>query len=197
MRKLFLLLLSVVLITACNSDDDGNNGEIIVEQNFSADVDAIIALPPGSDISFLVNFGQPAGQSAAEAETEVELNNTLEIGRPTGLQNDDIFVYNDIVFRDENGEIIPPTGLDGLIIDGKLEFVVPQVILDVLPNTTATVYYSANYTDFALKVIDAEDDIDTILKYDIECSIERGGQVFGPYFIDPKIRVKSRGTSSN
>lgn len=183
-KLLFIAILAITFIS-CDSDDDSNtltNDTPTV----SFDVDAVIALPAFSDITSLVTVN---GQPAADYLSELEVGARLILERPDGLLVSDILLYDFLVVFDTEGIEI---GFDNNLLssDSNLSLIVP----DGEPSD----YYGANgFPDFETGVptiiIEAvdNDQTDVDYKYEFDITIERGGTVFGPYTIDPKIRIKS------
>lgn len=178
-KCILLTILSLSLFT-CGSDDDSTEETpeltIITPSTSIADVDAILALPANSDITDLVSFGQASGISTADHETILELNDIFRLERPEGLLPGDIFYYGGLYFSDLDGEEIGEgfvsNFLERNIPSGEpldyYDFPVPNYIYDVIGN-------SLNDLEW---------------KYDIECFIIRDGTEYGPYWIDPKVRLK-------
>jgi hypothetical protein len=185
MKRFFILVFVLAILGSCSSDDDANTGQT-VSPNFTSDIDAIIALPSGSDISTLVDFGQGIGNSAADFTSEVSLNDTFELKPPTGLASTDEFFYVDIFFTDEFGGEIEAIDL---IVGGRLEAVLPEGITGI---SAEDYYLQDNIPLIALKVIDVDDNDDITWKYSFECEIIRNGVEYGPYFVDPRLKLKSR-----
>ena len=182
--KLLFLALSLVFI-ACGDDDE----EVISQQidvpediipNITIDIDAIVALPANADITNLVNFGQPAGQSSADYLMPFSNNDTFTLGVPTGLLSGDTLRYTDITFFDENNVVVDFEGG----VDQYLELVVPP--------GEATDYYDADELPLVIFKNFNGETTDIDFKYDLECIITRGGIDYGPYIIDPKFKIKSR-----
>ncbi|WP_456442216.1 hypothetical protein [Psychroserpens sp.] len=187
--KFILLAMFSLSLFTCGSDDDSIDDTleltIITPSPSIANVDAILALPADSDITDLVSFGQATGVSTADVLSVLELNDQFVLQRPAGLLPDDIFIYENIYFYDEIDELIEFEGE----IDQYLELIIPI-------GETAD-YYELSPTTVILQVIDADIDFDLNWKYDIECYIERGGVSYGPFIIDPKMRVKRKTTLDN
>ncbi len=171
----FILVLLVVF--ACKSDDDSSSGPETVTPNITIDVDAIIALAANSDITDLVNFGQPVGVSSADYTAELNENDTFRLGVPGGLQAGDQLLYYEFDF-----------GPADSIIDLYLEAL---NCIDEFGEPDPTCQ-SDFVQSIDIRAFNAEDEEDLEWKYDIICYVKRGDDYFGPYIIDPKIKIKSR-----
>ncbi|MDT0558835.1 hypothetical protein RM697_09255 [Ichthyenterobacterium sp. W332] len=185
-----LLLLFTVLLFTCSSDDDGgDNAPVVITPTISVDVNVVLALPDGSDITNLVNFGQPIGVSSADWEVELEIGDILTLGQPTGFASGDVLFYDVIVFFDDVGEEV-----DEVTLAEYLDFI-NCVKDDGTPDPECDDTLSAleYYTTFSMTSVDAEDDFDINYKYSMEVYIAREGETDrGPFIIDPKIKIKSR-----
>lgn len=185
--KFILLTIFSLSLFTCGSDDDSADETIeltIVAPSASiANVDAILALPADSDITDLVSFGQASGVSSADVLSVLELNNQFVLQRPAGLLPSDEFIYSDIYFYDE--------------LDEQIEFVggIDQYLELVIPIGETADYYEFYPTTAILQVIDADSDFDLNWKYDIVCYIIRDDVEYGPFIIDPKMRIKSRNST--
>lgn len=181
-KLVFAIILSITLF-ACDSNDDDNT--TTETPSVIVDVDAIIALAPNSDITSLVTFN---GQNAATYTTELNVGSSLRVDRPGGLLPNDIFTYSDIIVSvDVAGELIE-LGFDEFTFisdDGNLQFIIPA-------GQPSNYFDLTEVTVFELQAIDADATLDIDYKYDMEVFVERNSVVFGPYYIDPKIRIKSR-----
>jgi hypothetical protein len=178
--------LLVIFTISCNSDDDNNNTipqGVNIEPNITIDLAAILALPANSDITDLVNFGQPAGVSTADYQVELGLNDRLTLGQPQGLPAGDLFLYDFFDFFDEFEEPV-----DESTVDLYLE--------SVVPSGEPVNYYDLDEIPLVIiRARDAQEDSDLDWKYDIYCNIISNDITFGPYRIDPKIRIKSRNSN--
>ena len=185
MKKINLIYLFIVttILVGCSSSD--NTQDLSDTPTVSFDVDAIIALTPGQDISSLVSFN---GQSAATYTSELELNGILNVGRPEGLLSTDEFEYYDVLIKDIDNNEIEFDETTYISEDGNLKFVVP--------NGKPSDYYinSDDYTIdvFEIQAINADAQSDIEYKYDLEVMITRNGTEYGPYIIDPKLRIRGR-----
>ena len=212
MKSLKYILLSVLCCTVYNcNDDDPTQDELDrllfpTENpvNFSVDpiiqIDAILALPPGSDISTLIDFGQGPSVSAAEFESVVRLEDIVIFGQPSGLQNDDALFYDlDFNIILDNDEVLTPN--DQIIQFGTR--VVNTVNIDAIVGgqniETESIPVSGEpiLSQIGISAFVEDETEDLIFKYDMECWIRRNDVLNGPYIIDPKIRVKSRDFSDN
>lgn len=192
-----LLILFALVLFSCGNDDDGNPiiipiGEDVMPSS-TIDVEAVLALPAGSDITGLVTFGDDPSVNASDYQSEVGLSDTFILDMPQGLAPGDEFLYSNVFFLNQANEDIE-SDPDTLIVGGYLQAVLPEGVTGI----TAQDYYSQMFfPSIAFRVIDAEDFTDVNWKYDIECYIRRGVDEFGPYYIDPKLRIKSRASSFN
>jgi len=179
-RNNLIFLFVFLILTACNSDDNTSSTDNPV---VTLDVDSVIALPPNSDITNLVSFN---GQNAATFTSELDLGDGLLVGRPDGLAPDDVFVYSTIIVsRDINGTLVEVNfdEINFISDDTNLQFVIP-------PGQPSNYFDLLEVEVFELRAIGNEmNDVD--YKYDLEVFITRSGIEYGPYFIDPKIRIKS------
>lgn len=182
--KLILLTIFSLSLFTCSSDDSDDDNQTVtkvIPDTSIEDVDAILALPPDSDITNLISFGQPNGVSTADHESVVEKNDRFVLDKPEGLLPTDVFVYQNIYFYDELDTEVPfEDGMD-------------QYLKLVIPSGESNSYYDNNPTKVIFKTIYV-DDYDLNVKYDIECTITRDGTVYGPYIIDPKLRIKGSNT---
>ncbi|MFD1061826.1 hypothetical protein ACFQ1Q_01110 [Winogradskyella litorisediminis] len=177
----FLMLFSVTLFN-CDSDDDNNTNTDVPAVSF--DVTSVIALAPNSDITNLVTFN---GQNAALYTTELSVGSTLRVGRPEGLGTNDIFTYDEVIVSfEDNGEIIEINFDENTFIssDGFLQYIIPA-------GQPSNYFDLDEITVFEIQAIDANATVDIDYKYEMSVFIERDNITYGPYFIDPKIRVKS------
>lgn len=179
-----------LLMLSCDEDDNEEVQQIIEERlpidilsSISVDIDDIVALPIGSDITNLVDFGQPAGVSAADYTVELEVDDTFTLSPPSGLGTGDSFLYSAFFFLDENGDPFDETQFLSSDFPEDTQFIADPEDPDF------EVFDRIRFT-----AIDAEDENDRLLKYDIEIFIfrETTNEFIGPYFVDPKIQIKSR-----
>ncbi|MFD1061835.1 hypothetical protein ACFQ1Q_01155 [Winogradskyella litorisediminis] len=208
---LCFLAFGLLLFNTCDSDDGPSQDEIDsalfptsstvnFEPDVTLDVDAVLNLPAGSDISNLINLGQPAGQSAAEFESVVRLQDVVILGQPTGIAQDDVLLYSfdfDIIL--DNGDRLTPQQqidiYDSVVITTEnIDDVVGQqnIVVDFRPSDGAPLI---NFIGLTPSFADQNSDLN--FKYDIECWILRNDVLNGPYIIDPKIRIKSLNFSGN
>ncbi|ARV08542.1 hypothetical protein BTO05_02380 [Winogradskyella sp. PC-19] len=181
LKFLFIFILAIS-ISSCGDDDSVQLQDDTPAVSF--DVDAIIALPAFTDITSLVTFN---GVVSDNYTTELEVNERLFLGRPDGLLPTDIFIYDFLVVFDEE---INENGFDNNLLsaDSNLQLVVPNGEPTDYYNPSGSVDYGV--PQIIILAVD-NDPTDIEYKYDLEVTIERGGVVFGPYTIDPKIRIKS------
>ncbi|WP_431134074.1 hypothetical protein [Psychroserpens mesophilus] len=187
--KFILLVVLSITIFSCGSDDDDNDSQepqnVNINPTITINTDAVIALPPDSDITGLVDFGQPNGVSTSDYLVELTLNDLFTLKRPEGLLPGDVFLIFDIEFYDE---------LDGLV---DYEDDVEPFLGLVIPDGQPSDYYtSTEATNEGVPVVifradNALDNNDLDWKYNIICYITRDGTEYGPYIIDPKIKIKS------
>ncbi|WP_033958531.1 hypothetical protein [Psychroserpens jangbogonensis] len=184
--KFIFLAILTITIASCGSDDDSGSGtpdQIVITPSVSiGDIDGILALPPGTDITDLISFGQPNGVSTADQESVLELGERFVLARPAGLLSTDIFIYDAIYFFDELDEEI------------DYDLFISQYLTLVIPSGESASYYEEAPTTVLLNVDDVEDEFDLNWKYDIECYIVRESVEYGPFIIDPKLRLKGRNT---
>ncbi|MDT0558834.1 hypothetical protein RM697_09250 [Ichthyenterobacterium sp. W332] len=183
-HKPLLILVSLLLFT-CSSDDDGNS-IITILPNITLDINAINALPDGSDITDLVNFGQPLGVSTRDWEVELEEGGVLRFEQPGGLDSDNVLFYSRVDYFDPTGTTPAPEAED------VISFIVPDDAMQVEdPNFPGTGFNV--YDKIELVAINADDDNDLDYKYDIRVMIQVNGDLLpNYYFIDPKIKIKAR-----
>lgn len=168
-KFIFLYALSIVAL-ACSSDDSRNKNNDSPVLTF--DVNAVIARANNSDITNLVMLN---GQNAAIYTSVIEVGNTIRLGRPEGLSASDQFFYEELfLYLDNNGELTEVyfDDMSGISNDGNLQI-----------NLSAE--------NFKITAINTEDTTDTNYKYEMKVSLRIGGVNYGPYIIDPKIRIKS------
>lgn len=148
----------------------------------SFDVATAIALQSGSDITNLVTFnGEPAGTFT----TELTVDSKLTVGRPEGLAETDELEYTYITLFNSDGEEVEVNPDTQTTIDGNLKFVVPD-------GKSLDYYVNAEKIDvFEIQAINADANVDLDYKYDLEVYITRDGTRYGPYIIDPKIKIRS------
>ncbi|MBT8310334.1 MAG: hypothetical protein HKO72_03320 [Flavobacteriaceae bacterium] len=165
LKFLFLAGIIALFAVACNNDDDNNTDQ---PQNFpvvlTVDVDALLLLAAGSEASSVANFGQPAGVSNADYTTEARIGDMITFSLQSNLATD-VFVIDSLNYA---------SGDDLL----SLEFVVPRGEL--------------GQPEYVLDVLDAYDAEDAEMKYVLGFSVIRNAVQSGYYFIDPKIRIRSR-----
>ncbi|MFY9242596.1 MAG: hypothetical protein WAO74_06180 [Polaribacter sp.] len=179
MKKLSILLFSAILFSCSSSDSET---PLIEAPNITFDVNAAILLAPGSDITSLVTFN---GQPAATYTSTLELNSILSVGRPGGLLASDEFIYDNVVFKDNNGEEVIIDENTLISSDGNLKITVPA--------GKPADYYDGNYDIdvFNVQAIKTSSTGDIDYKYDLYVIIKRNGTEYGPFLIDPKIKIRS------
>ncbi|RNC86235.1 MAG: hypothetical protein ED556_08020 [Winogradskyella sp.] len=178
--RLLLLLVTALTFTACPDDDILALFNDLPSVNF--DVATVIALPSGADITNLVTFG---GVNAADYRSDLSLNETVTVSRPDGLLPTDGFLYVTAVIFDDQDVEVEFDEVTNISSDGNLELVVPD-------GEPADYYDNPDgVPSFILRAIDADQAVDIDYKYLVEVTIERNDIIFGPYTIDPKIRIKS------
>ncbi|MGJ8743144.1 hypothetical protein [Polaribacter sp.] len=179
---LYVFLISTILLSCSSSNDDSEQGASDVP-SVTFDVDEVIALTAGTDISNLVSFN---GEPAATYTTELNVNSTLTVGRPDGLLATDELEYYDVVVKNSSGDIVDFDEVTNISNDGFLKLVIP----DGKPSD----YYNGNepVDIFEIQAINADEQSDIEYKYDLEIYIIRNNVIYGPYIIDPKIRIRAR-----
>ena len=111
MKKYLLPLLSLLLF-ACPSDDD-NITQLpnVIETNLDIDVNAIIALPDGSDISNLVDFGNGPGLGVFNYQVELNLGDSFVLRQPLNVGSNVTLWYSRLDFSEPDpadpGAFIP------------------------------------------------------------------------------------------
>ncbi|MBT8288531.1 MAG: hypothetical protein HKN00_06610 [Flavobacteriaceae bacterium] len=187
-----ILVLVLILALSCKNDDDSPRTPITISPEITIDIGAIIDIAPAVpdfdnpvNITALVNFGQPVGVSSADYLVEMRLNDTFTLDIPSnGLGPNDKLWYDYEIWYDEFDE---PLNL----------LTVYTYIDDTYPSDAVLI----DHPDFPPGVVGlsdrirfiniAADDSDLNWKYDIICFIESDGVFYGPYVIDPKIKIKS------
>jgi len=184
-----LLLLFTALLFTCSSDDDSSGNQITTTTpTITIDINAILALADGADITNLISFGQPAGVSSADWEVELRVGDILSLGQPIGLAAGDELLYDFVEFFDSDFEPV-----DESVVFQYLEFI-NCVKDDGTPDPECDDTLSAMeyYTTFSMRSINAEDTFDIDYKYGMEVFIRRDGEADrGPFYIDPKIKIKA------
>lgn len=179
--KSFLVFTLICFAFSCSSDDSSST--VVDSPAVTLDITSVVALPPGSDITNLVSFN---GQNAGTYTSELDLGKSLRVGRPDGLQSGVEFVYTSfVIFLDTGTELIE-LEIDETTFtssDGNLQFVIPE-------GQPSTYFEQEEVEVFEIRAIN-NDVTDIDYKYNIEVYITRNDIEFGPYLIDPKIRVKS------
>jgi hypothetical protein len=180
--KLTLIAFTLIFMS-CKSDDDKSveSTPIDIIPDINIDIDKVIALPANSDITALVDF---LGIPAADYLAELNENDNLILAVPQNLQAGDRLMYSrfDFFFP---GDIVP---IDFADLAEYLDLSFPTDT-EFLPNPDIP---GTNVSSkYQFKAVMAMDVIDIDFKYDIECYIVRNDVFFGPYTIDPKIRIKS------
>lgn len=191
-----LILIFTVVLFSCGNDDDGNRVVLPIGENIRPssiiDVEAVLARAAGSDITDLITFGDDSNVPAYDYTSEVNLYDTFTLGSPQGLATGDEFLYSDVLFLNQFDEEVEVSETD-YIVGGYIQAVLPEGVTGISVDD----YYGQMFIPtIAFDVIYAEEFVDVNWKYDIECYIRRGGDEFGPYYIDPKLRIKGR-TSLN
>ncbi|MEN0003244.1 MAG: Calx-beta domain-containing protein [Bacteroidota bacterium] len=127
--------------------------------------DGLISLPPNSEASAFVNFGQPPNVPNADWTIEVAEGEVCkwELETPTASTR--------ILFPENAVEFLTTD-----TISNFLEFITP----DTFPSPT-----------IEYQVIAADPFEDVEWKYNLFFLVERDGVQYGPFFIDPKIRIPS------
>ena len=187
------LLLIFILLVSCGSDDDGGGTtNDVFAPTITLDASTAITRPAGSDITDLIDFGQGTGIPASDYTVELDINDRLQLRQPSGLSSDFTLWYSRVDFFEENpldpGQFdIPVDEQD--VIGVWLNFEIPSSA-SFTPDPLITTGSGDLFTELDLFAINQDsDNID--YKYDIRVVIEQNGTLFGYYFIDPKIRVKS------
>ncbi len=192
--KIICLLFTLVVLS-CGNDDEGNqpmtHQGVDITPTSTIDIAAVLALPPNSDITNLITFGTDPSVSASDYTTEVELLDTFNLVAPQqGLAPGDEFLFSDIIILDEFNVPIEADPDTLILENGLLQLVLPEGVTGV----SAQDYYDGTMVPaVSFDIIDNEDS-DIEWKYDIECYVRRGMDEFGPYIIDPKLRLKGRNT---
>ena len=185
-KNVTLLLLTFIIFN-CTPAEEAVLKEIDIP-SVVFNVDTVIALPAGTDITNQVTFD---GQPAASFTTELEINDQLKIEKPGGIPASDSLVYVGGTVYDANGEVVEfePFNLkgDGVSTDGNLYLIVPS---------GEPVNYYEDLSGGGIPTIIFEPanqgSADIEYKYDLEIMITRNGTEYGPYKIDPKIKIRRR-----
>lgn len=187
LKNLLVLFTFTFILFNCSTAEEAVLKEIETP-SVVFNVDNVIALPAGTDITNQVTFD---GQPAATFTTELEINDQLKIEKPGGIPAADSLVYVGGTVYDSTGEIVEfePFNLkgDAVSTDGNLYLIVP---------TGEPINYYEDISGGGVPIIIFEpanqfaEDIE--YKYDLEIMITRAGVEYGPYKIDPKIKIKRR-----
>ncbi|MFK7781696.1 hypothetical protein [Psychroserpens sp.] len=201
-KFIFLTFLSITLFN-CGSDDSSDDGDDtpqpqVIVPTITLDVAEAILRTPGSDITDLVDFGQPNGVDTSEYLVELSIGDIYNPGQPQNLATGEMLYYSNYTYFEENP--LDP-GVYDQFIDG--EDLLGVYFNAVFPESTvspATIEDPFSPTDdvwesLGLEIIDADDD-DIDWKYDLEVLIVKDGTAYGYYTIDPKLRIKGRNTNS-
>ncbi|RZN83513.1 MAG: hypothetical protein EVB11_04885 [Winogradskyella sp.] len=191
LKNCFLLAALSIFLLNCNSDDDSNTSSDITP-NVTIDINGILALPAGSDITSLVTF---EGANPFDYLAELEVGQSLRLTQPSGLASGEALLYSRLFFFEEN--LLDPGVFDIQIDTADVygaylnKFIAPPGSVEAFENPND---FNRNISTFLdLTVFDAMDNDDIDYKYDIEVAIrEADGSVSDYYYIDPKIRIKSR-----
>ena len=181
--KIITLLVISLLFVNCITNNEKEEDLTIVndEPEITFNVDAVIALAADSDITELVTFnGEPAGTYTSE----LQLEETLTVGKPTfGNPNDQLKYVDVTLFK--NGEEVELNFETQTSEDGNLKLVIPD-------GKPFNYYLNPDNVDIiAFQAVNAEEDADIDYKYDLEVMIIRDNVEYGPYIIDPKIKIRA------
>lgn len=188
MKILKLTLIAFTLIfMSCESDDESSDTSDPIQHipNITIDVDAVIALPADADITHLVSFGQPENVSTADFLIELNQNDSFTLGIPEGLGPNDTFYYRDLKYFNNLDVELPFDEVQELFA-----FTVPEDG-DLIPNPDIDHPDTDIFKICTYESIGVASPIDVDLKYDVNIYIKRNDDYFGPYKIDPKIRIRS------
>ncbi len=198
-RSNYTLIILSLWLTACSfGDDDGGNQELPFEVTIIPDitvqVDEVLNRPPGSDITDLVDFGQPSGVSSSDFTLEVQFGQRIIFDQPSsGLGLNQGILYSRLAFFEENpadpGVFDVP--VDTLDIYGSL---FDKSVAD--PGSGNAVEFQGDnnrsLSSFLnLEVIGQDNTEELEYKYEIEVAIYDDETVVGYYVIDPKLIVKA------
>lgn len=184
LRVLIVLSISLVF-TNClkNIEKDVDATLINDEPEITFNVDAVIAQQPDSDITDLVTFN---GEPADTYTSALKLQETLTVGKPNfGNPNDELRYVNVRLFK--NDIEIALNFETQTSEDGNLKLVIPD-------GKPINYYFPENIDNVdivSFKAVSAEQNADIDYKYDLEVMIIRNLEEYGPYIIDPKIKIRS------
>lgn len=188
LKKLSIVLFSVILFN-CGNDNDALPVALDDTPTVSINIASAITLPPNSDITNLVTLN---GQVASDYISELEIGKKLTLAAPGQAKSAFEVKYTGLeVFKDQGKDILvqfePLINGDFLSIDGNLKLVLP-------PGQFNLEYYGFS-EDVPTLVVEASDASTTSVleySYNLIVNIYEGATVYGPYIIDPKIRIKRR-----
>jgi hypothetical protein len=183
----FSLIAFTLIFMSCSSDDESSDtpDPIQYTPNITLEVEEIILRANGADITDLVSFGQPSGVPTSDFLIELNQNDCFKLGIPEGLGPNDTFYYRRLDFFENDIE------LDGDTIGSLFALDIPEEG-DEIPNPDVNDPGTNIFKVCTYQAIGVAPIVDIDLKYDVIIYIKRNDDFFGPYTIDPKIRIKSR-----
>ena len=160
-----LLILSVIFVFSCSSDDEPDRTPIVQEINGTIDLTALAALT-GQDATALVSFnGVPAADHLVEAIVGDDIIYKVSTSDPNTF-----VVFSDFTYF---------SGSEELWGDGLQQF---------FGNSSGSASsWVEGFTVLEGAITDDE------VKFDIGFQLEVNGVVqIGDYFIDPKLKIRDR-----
>lgn len=174
-----LLLLCFLIAVSCGKDDTNDDNppqpeEVMV--NLTVDIDGLANLPDGSEASDFVNFGQAAGVPNSEFTSSGSVNDMITW--------DDLSVGNDVILYD----YIEFIGGDSALVNNPEAYFEDLSVDSGVLNPDEEILFS----EAKLKIINADPNVNLEVKYNLWFWLERDGNLQGPYYIDPKIRINGQ-----
>ena len=142
--------------------NDDEAGEKAVEVDVEVDFTELTSFPVGSEIPYeVMNFGQPANVPNAEFTSTAAVGDTIYFAPKINENGDSILYYN-------------------VAYDSSFNQYLNSFAFVTIPDSVATEWF----------VIITNNDVNDVeVKYDLHFMVGTDQGRFGPYLIDPKMRV--------